>query len=361
MTGRSAAVDADEAGALEEHRRLLRQRRVGERTARRGHQRRLHLLGRPGRVALEEQSGSARDVRRGEARAGGDDEGVSSVLGQGGGQDVRSRRGDVGLERMAERRQAAGGEARRDARPGRGNLEPVLGEADRHRTARPRSRRTEPGAVEVGDRAARPLEDRESGIAGGGIRDDHADGASGTRAIDLRLVRAAAPADERDRSLERPSRKRTLAEEPTRPGDRAHVDQALVRLSPCLRDVVRGDERESARGPRATRPRRRRRRRASWWSRPTAIASGAVAGEPAVPRPKKSRSFPAETIGTTPARTTLATVSISASVRGSACGPPPEKLITSIPSCTAASNAATISGVVPEQHPPSGSGTLKTR
>ena len=94
---------------------------------------------------------------------------------------------------------------------------------------------------------------------------------------------------------------------------------------------------------------------------PTAIASGAVAGEPAVPRPKKSRSFPAETIGTTPARTTLATVSISASVRGSACGPPPEKLITSIPSCTAASNAFTISGVDPEQQPPSGSGTLKTR
>ncbi len=94
---------------------------------------------------------------------------------------------------------------------------------------------------------------------------------------------------------------------------------------------------------------------------PTAIASGAVAGEPAVPRPKKSLSFPAETIGTTPARTTLATVSINASVRGSACGPPPEKLITSIPSRTASSNAATISGVVPEQQPPSGSGTLKTR
>ena len=94
---------------------------------------------------------------------------------------------------------------------------------------------------------------------------------------------------------------------------------------------------------------------------PTLIASGAVAGDPAVPRPKESRSFPAEMIGTTPARTTLATVWISASVRGSACGPPPEKLMMSIPSATAASNAETISGVVPEQQPPSGSGTLNTR
>ena len=80
-----------------------------------------------------------------------------------------------------------------------------------------------------------------------------------------------------------------------------------------------------------------------------------------MPRPKKSRSFPAEMTGTTPARTTFATVGIIASVRGSACGPPPEKLMTSMPSATAASNAATISGVVPEQQPPSGSGTLKTR
>ena len=36
---------------------------------------------------------------------------------------------------------------------------------------------------------------------------------------------------------------------------------------------------------------------------PTLIDSGAVAGDPVVPRPKKSRSFPAEITGTTPART----------------------------------------------------------
>ena len=96
---------------------------------------------------------------------------------------------------------------------------------------------------------------------------------------------------------------------------------------------------------------------------PTLIASGAVAGEPAVPRPKKSRSFPAEMTGTTPALTTFVTASMRMSVRGSACGPPPEKLMTSIPSLTAASKAATISGLLAEQHPPIGAGfgTLNTR
>ena len=96
---------------------------------------------------------------------------------------------------------------------------------------------------------------------------------------------------------------------------------------------------------------------------PTLIASGAVAGEPAVPSPKKSRSFPAEMTGTTPARLMFLTASMRMSVRGSACGPPPEKLMTSIPSRTAASKAATISGLLAEQQPPSGAGagTLNTR
>ena len=51
---------------------------------------------------------------------------------------------------------------------------------------------------------------------------------------------------------------------------------------------------------------------------PTLIASGAVAGDPAVPSPKKSRSLPAEMTGTTPARTTLVTAWMRMSVRGSA-------------------------------------------
>ena len=91
----------------------------------------------------------------------------------------------------------------------------------------------------------------------------------------------------------------------------------------------------------------------------TEIPSGAVPGEPAVPRPNSSRSFPAEMTETTPAAATLAITSFIASVRGSVSAPPPEKLITSIPSATAASKAATISGVLATL--PTGVGTVKTR
>ena len=76
----------------------------------------------------------------------------------------------------------------------------------------------------------------------------------------------------------------------------------------------------------------------------TEIASGAVLGEPAVPKPKSSRSLPAAMTGTTPAAATLSTAATSTSFSGSACGPPPEKLMTSIPSLTACSNASAISG-----------------
>src|SRR5438132_6521604 len=54
----------------------------------------------------------------------------------------------------------------------------------------------------------------------------------------------------------------------------------------------------------------------------TVIASGATPGDPTVPRPKSSRSFPAEMTGTTPAAATLWTASISTSVDGSLSGPP---------------------------------------
>ena len=77
----------------------------------------------------------------------------------------------------------------------------------------------------------------------------------------------------------------------------------------------------------------------------TVIASGAVPGEPTEPRPKSSRSFPAEMTDTTPAAATLCTTSIIASFAGSVSAPPPEKLITSMPSRTADSKAAAISGV----------------
>jgi hypothetical protein len=63
--------------------------------------------------------------------------------------------------------------------------------------------------------------------------------------------------------------------------------------------------------------------------------------------------------GTTPAAETFETASTSASLSGSVIGPPPEKLITFIPSRTADSKAATISGVCAVL--PIAVGTLKTR
>ena len=89
------------------------------------------------------------------------------------------------------------------------------------------------------------------------------------------------------------------------------------------------------------------------------IASGALPGEPTVPRPNESRSFPAAITGTTPAATTFRTAAISASFAGSVAGPPPEKLMTSIPSRTANSKASTISGVSATM--PTGVGTVNTR
>src|SRR5438045_9800866 len=56
----------------------------------------------------------------------------------------------------------------------------------------------------------------------------------------------------------------------------------------------------------------------------TEIASGAVEGDPAVPKPKSSRSFPAAMTGTTPAAATLSTAATSTSLSGSDCGPAPE-------------------------------------
>ena len=91
----------------------------------------------------------------------------------------------------------------------------------------------------------------------------------------------------------------------------------------------------------------------------TEIASGAVPGEPTVPSPNSSRELPAAMTGTTPASTTLCTASISTSFAGSVSAPPPEKLITSMPSATAASKAVTISGELATN--PSGLGMLKTR
>jgi hypothetical protein len=63
--------------------------------------------------------------------------------------------------------------------------------------------------------------------------------------------------------------------------------------------------------------------------------------------------------GTMPAAARPATASTSASFSGSVCGPPPEKLTTSMPSAAAASKAAMISGVFATL--PDGVGSVKTR
>src|SRR5919201_4344502 len=91
----------------------------------------------------------------------------------------------------------------------------------------------------------------------------------------------------------------------------------------------------------------------------TVIASGAVPGVLTEPKPKSARSFPAAIATTTPACVTPRTACMSASCPGSSSGPPPEKLITSIPSATADSKAATICADVALL--PIGVGVLKTR
>ena len=58
------------------------------------------------------------------------------------------------------------------------------------------------------------------------------------------------------------------------------------------------------------------------------------AGAPADPMPNSSRSLPAEMAGTTPAAATLETASTKRVVGGIDIGPPPEKLITFMPSRT---------------------------
>ena len=91
----------------------------------------------------------------------------------------------------------------------------------------------------------------------------------------------------------------------------------------------------------------------------TVIASGAVPGEPTVPEPKSSRSLPAAITGTTPAAATLRIDLDQRVVRGLGLGAAAGEVDHVHAVATAASNAATISGVFATL--PSGVGTLKTR
>ncbi len=80
---------------------------------------------------------------------------------------------------------------------------------------------------------------------------------------------------------------------------------------------------------------------------PTAIASRAVPGEPTVPCWKRPYSLPAAATVGTPAAAAPAIASATRSRLGSISGCPSERLITSIPSETAASIPAAISGALP--------------
>ncbi len=80
---------------------------------------------------------------------------------------------------------------------------------------------------------------------------------------------------------------------------------------------------------------------------PTVIARSDVPGEISDPAPTSSKSFPAATTGTTPAAAAASSARATMSLEGSISGSPSERLITFIPSSTAASIAATISAELP--------------
>jgi hypothetical protein len=93
----------------------------------------------------------------------------------------------------------------------------------------------------------------------------------------------------------------------------------------------------------------------------TAIARSAVAGELTVPRPNAWNSLPAETTGTTPAAAAPLSARVTRSRLGAISGSPSERLITSIPSRTAASIPAAISGEFPSSPTLEIVGTVMTR
>ena len=84
----------------------------------------------------------------------------------------------------------------------------------------------------------------------------------------------------------------------------------------------------------------------------TAIALDAVAGDPIEPGPSASKSLPAEITGTTPALAAAFIACTTMSRDGVISGSPYDRLITSIPSLTACSIAAAISGELPSRPTP---------
>ena len=79
----------------------------------------------------------------------------------------------------------------------------------------------------------------------------------------------------------------------------------------------------------------------------TAIAPEAFEGDPIEPLPNSLKSLPAATTGTTPTREAAFSAATTRSRVGSTSGSPSERLITFIPSATAASTAAASSAALP--------------
>ncbi|MEZ5101894.1 MAG: hypothetical protein R3C15_19265 [Thermoleophilia bacterium] len=93
----------------------------------------------------------------------------------------------------------------------------------------------------------------------------------------------------------------------------------------------------------------------------TVIARAAEPGEETDPLPLASNSFPAATTGTTPRAAALSSAIATRSRPGPTSGSPIDRLITSIPSATAASIAARISGEFPSRPTPESVGTVSAR
>jgi hypothetical protein len=91
----------------------------------------------------------------------------------------------------------------------------------------------------------------------------------------------------------------------------------------------------------------------------TVIAFGALPGDPIEPRPASLKSLPAAMTGTTPASAASSIALTTMSRPGWISGSPSERLMTSMPSFTACSMPATISGEFPSR-PKSGVGMVRT-
>ena len=92
----------------------------------------------------------------------------------------------------------------------------------------------------------------------------------------------------------------------------------------------------------------------------TVIARSELPGDVSEPFPNSPKSFPAATTGITPAAAAPSSARATRSRPGSISASPSERLITSIPSRTAASIPAMISGELPFRPKPAAVGMVRT-